>query len=95
MLSKGESCGWGRALVPRHWEEGECQGEDRFWEGLEEQLATWRMGFRSLMPSSGQGLTSWGTEKEPQMFKNSTRPPWGLCPDAGSSGRKESRSPPP
>ena len=32
MLSAGESCGWGRALVPRHWEEGECQGEDRFWE---------------------------------------------------------------
>lgn len=25
MLSAGESCGWGRALVPRHWEKGECQ----------------------------------------------------------------------
>ena len=46
-----------------------------------------------LQVSLAQGLTSWGAEKEPQMSKNSAKPPWGLCPDPGSSGGK-SRSPP-
>lgn len=58
-------------------------------------METPRMGFRSLLPSSGQGLKSWGAEKEPQMSKNSAKAPWGLRPDPGSSGRKESRSAPP
>ena len=75
--SAGDSRGRaGEGLVPRHREEGECQGEDRFWEGLVETL---RMGFRS-----GQELTSWGWEQELQRSKNSAKPSRGLFRDPGS-----------
>lgn len=75
--SAGDSRGRaGEGLVPRHREEGESQGENRFWEGLAETL---RMGFRS-----GQGLMSWGWQQELQTSKNSAEPSGGLFQGPGS-----------
>lgn len=49
--------------------------QDRFWEGLAE---TPRMGFRSLLPSSGQGLEVLGRRERAADVQEQLQPP-GAC----------------